>query len=137
MGLNPVRARMVAQPEDSLWSSSRATMGTRHTPWLDVDLGSHGLGHTARERARRYRALVTDAVPEAKWAPISARYAVRWRSDAIACQGQMALTARLEPAWGWKTIPRPCQIWRSWCVSNQRFPTSESQISACPLANPI
>lgn len=36
--LNPVRARMVARPEDYRWSSYRATAGLETAPaWLDVD----------------------------------------------------------------------------------------------------
>jgi putative transposase len=64
--LNPVRAGMVARPEDYPWSSCRDKVGLRHTAWLDVDPCYQGLGGTPKERARRYHALVMDEVSEAE-----------------------------------------------------------------------
>jgi putative transposase len=68
--LNPVRAHIVAQPEDYLWSSYQDKIGMRQTPWLDIDPCYYGLGCTAQERARRYQTFITEAVPEKEWALI-------------------------------------------------------------------
>jgi putative transposase len=64
--LNPVRARMVARPEDYPWSSFQDKVGLRHTAWLDVDPCYQGLGGTSKERAHRYQAFVMDAGSEAE-----------------------------------------------------------------------
>jgi putative transposase len=64
--LNPVRATMVGEPADWLWSSYRSHVGLAEGPaWLDT-LGLHGylLGHDvktaadSRRAARRYEQLV-------------------------------------------------------------------------------
>lgn len=56
--LNPVRARMVKNPEAWAWSSYRAHVGLADSPaWLDTD-GLYGylLAHTPRSAAERRRA---------------------------------------------------------------------------------
>lgn len=74
--LNPVRAGMVAAPQDWAWSSYRAHAGlAAMVPWLDT-LGLHGylLGRDAekpadhRLAARRYAALVAKGQGVDLWA---------------------------------------------------------------------
>ena len=65
--LNPVRANMVAHPEDYKWSSYRDKLGDHRHPWLDVDPCYRKLGQGAEERARRYQAFVMDAIAETEW----------------------------------------------------------------------
>ena len=61
--LNPVRAGMVARPDDWLWSSYRAMVGTASTPeWLETDWL---LGQFGEERARAragYAAFVAEGI---------------------------------------------------------------------------
>lgn len=53
--LNPVRARMAAQPEDWPWSSYRAMVGTEATPtWLAVEGLLRGFGRTRGTARRNY-----------------------------------------------------------------------------------
>jgi len=65
--LNPVRAKLVARPEDYPWSSFRDKIGVCHTSWLDLDPCYQGLGHSAPMRARLYHAFVMAAIPEEEW----------------------------------------------------------------------
>ena len=65
--LNPVRARMVADPSDYRWSSyrNRITAGEA-AAWLDTDPSFLALGRTAQQRSERYRAFVRGAVSQAE-----------------------------------------------------------------------
>jgi len=73
--LNPVRARMVTNPEQWLWSSYRAHLGqTVAPPWLDTEgLHEYLLGKAPesasarRQAARRYARFVAQGVGEALW----------------------------------------------------------------------
>ena len=65
--LNPVRAQMVAQPEEHPWSSCAHHVGLREDAWLDIDPVYLRLGQTARERASRYRDFVRAAIAEGEW----------------------------------------------------------------------
>jgi putative transposase len=51
--LNPVRARMVAAPEQYPWSSCRHRLGQTRCAWLDEDPGYLGLGADCRQRQHR------------------------------------------------------------------------------------
>ena len=64
--LNPVRAKMVARPEDYRWSSYRATAGLETAPdWLDLD-SALAMFHPDRETAQaNYREFV-DAKVDSK-----------------------------------------------------------------------
>ena len=62
--LNPVRARMVEEPEAYEWSSYRRRIGCGRMGWLDLDPAYLALGETALERARRYRDWVSSGIPE-------------------------------------------------------------------------
>jgi putative transposase len=42
-------------------------MGTRHTPWLDLDPCYQGLGRNVKERARRYQEFIMSAIPDNEW----------------------------------------------------------------------
>jgi putative transposase len=64
--LNPIRARMVAQPQDYPWSSCRFRLGAEVCDWLDPDPAYLGLGSTAAERQHRYREFLQAAVPKAE-----------------------------------------------------------------------
>ena len=67
IALNPVRARVVARPEDYPWSGFRDKLGVRETPWLDDDPCYQALRGCAPQRARRYQAFVMAAIPEDEW----------------------------------------------------------------------
>jgi putative transposase len=70
--LNPVRASMVAAPEDYRWSSYRAKVGMRCDEILDFDPCYLGLAEHRKERWRRY---VNETIPQGEWELI--RQAVR------------------------------------------------------------
>ena len=63
--LNPVRARMCAEPGDYPWSSYRGRI-SENAPadWLDTDPCFLALGADPVERRERYAAFVKQAVPE-------------------------------------------------------------------------
>jgi putative transposase len=65
--LNPVRARIVADPEDYAWSSCRYRLGRATCDWLDLDPAYLGLGGNETERLRRYREFLRAAVPGGEW----------------------------------------------------------------------
>jgi putative transposase len=60
--LNPVRARVVATPEDYPWSSYRYKLRATGFGWLDEDPCFRTLGKNHAERARCYRAYVRSVV---------------------------------------------------------------------------
>lgn len=62
--LNPVRARIVEQPEEYAWSSFRARTGLSACPWLDADPCFLSLGPTAEQRQQRYREFVMSGIPK-------------------------------------------------------------------------
>ena len=64
--LNPVRARMVASPNQYCWSSYCAKVGERMLSWLDRDPCYLALGNTDTERQTRYRSWVASDIPEAE-----------------------------------------------------------------------
>ena len=61
--LNPVRASIVARPEDYQWSSYRARVGLEHCPWLDPTPSLLALTPTIEERQQGYRELVARDIP--------------------------------------------------------------------------
>lgn len=65
--LNPVRAGMVARPEQYVWSSYRAKIGLTNTTELDLDPCYLALGETPSIRVDRYKAWVDSAIPEQEW----------------------------------------------------------------------
>ncbi|MEX0872798.1 MAG: transposase [Aquisalimonadaceae bacterium] len=68
--LNPVRARMVAEPGAYRWSSYPLRVGTLGQEWLDRDPCYLALGATEAVRRIRYAQFVRDAIPEGEWALI-------------------------------------------------------------------
>jgi putative transposase len=68
--LNPVRAGLVADPADYLWSSYRAKIGlpASFTPDCALRLPTSPL--TPSEQASRYAAWVHSAIPDGEWAVI-------------------------------------------------------------------
>lgn len=60
--LNPVRAGMVAKPEDYLWSSYRARTGLLQCEWLDPDPCFLALAANTERRQQRYREFVEQGV---------------------------------------------------------------------------
>ncbi|MEO8382610.1 MAG: transposase [Acidobacteriota bacterium] len=57
--LNPVRAKMVARPEDYRWSSYEATVGLAEVPpWFDVDAAMSMFGGNDPEGRMTYRSFV-------------------------------------------------------------------------------
>jgi putative transposase len=65
--LNPVRARMVATPQEYVWSSCRQRLGLDTVQWLDHDPGYLALGTSDTERRRRYREFLRAAIPTGEW----------------------------------------------------------------------
>ena len=55
--LNPVRANMVAQPEEYLWSSYSTNAWGDHSDWLVAHEGYRELGRSHSERCTAYREL--------------------------------------------------------------------------------
>ncbi|WP_313056420.1 transposase [Pseudomonas lopnurensis] len=65
--LNPVRARMVADPSDYRWSSYLNRIeADEAAEWLDTDPCFQGLGNTSQQRSERYQAFVRGAVSQAE-----------------------------------------------------------------------
>jgi putative transposase len=62
--LNPVRAWMVARPDDYPWSSYGAHVGERVDPLLVAHPESIALGSDPAARAQAYRALFEDALSD-------------------------------------------------------------------------
>ena len=65
--LNPVRAGIVAAPEDYEWSSYRPKVNPDPGVWIDVDPLVQAFGHDQRERAEKYRRWMEGTVPEGEW----------------------------------------------------------------------
>jgi len=65
--LNPVRACMVAVPEEYRWSSYLVKIGGAICPWLDQDSCYTALGDNPGDRSECYRSFVSDAIPEGEW----------------------------------------------------------------------
>lgn len=65
--LNPVRASMVASPEEYGWSSYGDKTGRARFGWLDEDPCFRALGDTRLERQVRYRQWVRAAIPKGEW----------------------------------------------------------------------
>lgn len=65
--LNPVRAKIVARPEEYAWSSHRAVVGLTAAPaWLDVDRVLAQFGNSVRLARARYRRFVDDGIGAAR-----------------------------------------------------------------------
>lgn len=60
--LNPVRASMVAHPEEFPWSSYRSHADPIGEDWLDESQTYMSLGNSGHERARTYRSYVSQQV---------------------------------------------------------------------------
>ncbi len=65
--LNPVRARIVAEPQDYAWSSCRYRLGPDTADWLDQHPCYLALGGDESERRRRYREFLRAAIPSGEW----------------------------------------------------------------------
>lgn len=68
--MNPVRARMVADPQDYAWSSCRYRFGREASNWIDPDPAYLSLGRDESERRRRYREFLRAAIPDGEWSLI-------------------------------------------------------------------
>ena len=62
--LNPVRAGLVARPEDYRWSSFAAKIGRSRLDWLDADPCWASLGRTAAARREAYAVWVGCGIAE-------------------------------------------------------------------------
>ncbi len=62
--LNPVRARIVADPQDYAWSSCRYRLGRVGGDWLDPDPAYLSLGRDESDRRQQYRELLRSAIPD-------------------------------------------------------------------------
>jgi putative transposase len=65
--LNPVRARMVAAPDEYQWSSCRHRLGMEPCEWLDEDPCFFALGSSDAERKTRYQEFLRVASPDGEW----------------------------------------------------------------------
>lgn len=65
--LNPVRARMVARPEDYPWSSCRSRLGDSECWWVDDDPCYQALGTSIQQRRDRYCQFLRAAIPDGEW----------------------------------------------------------------------
>ena len=65
--LNPVRARMVAEPQDYAWSSCRYRLGYETADWVDQDPCYFALAATEAQRRSRYREFLQTAIPSGEW----------------------------------------------------------------------
>jgi len=126
--LNPVRAGMVAAPQDWPWSSYRALTGTRLAPpWLDATT-VHGmlLGRTPvtpadqQQAARLYAELVATARDAPLWAS-NLRQQVYLGDDAFVERMQARGAAELvaAPAPPETPPPRPLQEWLASCSTRE------------------
>ena len=61
--LNPVRAKIVKNPQDYFWSSFGVRAGERIDGLLDEDPAYKGLGVTLEERQRNYKSLFEKSIP--------------------------------------------------------------------------
>lgn len=68
--LNPVRAGLVAAPEDYRWSSYRAKVGILQQDWLDFDPQYLGLAKTAKKRREKYQKFMLETISEKEMAQI-------------------------------------------------------------------
>ncbi len=68
--LNPVRAAIVASPQDYRWSSYRGHAGLTTDPLLDAHDTYTALGDSAEQRADAYRSLVAAGVDDEELATI-------------------------------------------------------------------
>jgi REP-associated tyrosine transposase len=65
--LNPVRARMVAAPEQYPWCSFHRWEEYNHYPWLDPLPFAIAGGEDEERPAKRYRDYIGDAIPGGEW----------------------------------------------------------------------
>lgn len=65
--MNPVRARIVADPQDYAWSSCRYRLGRDGADWIDRDPAYLSLGRDESERRRQYREFLLTAIPDGEW----------------------------------------------------------------------
>ena len=76
MHLNPVRAGMVAKPEDYRWSSYRSYIGDSLTPaWLKTDFILGYVGKGASKASTMYRRFVEDLLDRTYESPLHATVA--------------------------------------------------------------
>lgn len=72
MHLNPVRAGMVAKPEDYQWSSYRSYIGDCLTPaWLRTDFILGAVGRNASTAKQTYRRFVEDLLDQRYESPLN------------------------------------------------------------------
>ena len=62
--LNPVRAGLVARPEEYPWSSHRAYLGRETIPWLTTETALAQLAGNQATARRRFGVFVTDRIDE-------------------------------------------------------------------------
>lgn len=65
--LNPVRARMVADPAAYAWSSARARLGQIVDDLLDWNPSYLSLGRSEAEHRQAYARYLKDAIPAGEW----------------------------------------------------------------------
>ena len=65
--LNPVRAGIVADPEDYQWSSYHFKVNPDNTIWFYLDPLFQELGQNENERAKKYREWIKGTIPEGEW----------------------------------------------------------------------
>ncbi len=64
--LNPVRAGIVDNPDQYMWSSCRIKTGVDEGKWLDCDPFYESLGRTNEQRCQRYREWLQSSIAESE-----------------------------------------------------------------------
>ena len=99
--LNPVRAHIVARPEDYAWSSYRARTGLSDCSWVEPDPCFLALAHIIEQRQQRYREFVARGIPRLQLEFL--RTAVQRNQ----LTGSDAFTLEIEQLTGARILQRP------------------------------
>jgi putative transposase len=94
--LNPVRARMVADPSDYRWSSHRAYLGASCPDWLRIEPVLGRLGSSAEAARAAYRQLMNETPAAAEREELSPTVRVgRWTRAGISSPRAKPCVARV------------------------------------------
>ena len=105
--LNPVRARIVRQPQDYPWSSARAYLRGTRDPLVTPNPGYLSLGRTSQERQGRYQQFLTEQLRQPVLAATAAGSTAHLRQLAPTAGTALPLKARGRPRKLPAAIPAP------------------------------
>jgi hypothetical protein len=119
MHLNPMRAGMVARPEQYQWSSYRSYIGQCPTPeWLKTDFILGYFGRKAPDAKNRYRRFVEDLLKRKYESPLNATVASTvLGSSAFKYQAKSNLTFWGQALWCQSSPARPVLA----CIMSKNF----------------